>query len=129
MPLSRPHRCGATSAPASCSASSAAARGRDRLPAAATAYLAVVETMAAFFAPSLPGTAPGAVPAWLLGLVVLILAAGTLLPHLAPAGRWPDRLYAAALSAGQQQLHASPGAHPLQPLPVRHLPRPDAVRT
>ncbi|WP_207958336.1 proton-conducting transporter membrane subunit [Streptomyces sp. YIM 98790] len=103
------------------------------LPAAAAGYLALVKAVTAFFAPALPATAPGAVPAWLLGAVVAVLAAGTLLPRVAPAlgaGHWYGRLYALALSAGQQHPRAFPGDRPPHPVPVPqpHLPRSGAAR-
>ncbi|MFD3958857.1 MULTISPECIES: proton-conducting transporter membrane subunit [Streptomyces] len=104
------------------------------LPGAAIGYLAVVEAVTKFLAPSVPTAGPAAVPAWLLATLVTVLAAGALLLHLAPAiglDRWRDRLYVAALSAGQQRTRTATGSHPprLEPAPrPRPVAQPEVAR-
>ncbi|EHR61549.1 MULTISPECIES: proton-conducting transporter membrane subunit [Pseudonocardiaceae] len=97
------------------------------LPGVAIGYLALVGAVTELLAPSLPASGPAAVSAWVLATVVAVLAAGALLLHLAPAvglGRWRDRLYVAALSAGQQRTYTAAWGHPPRLVPT---PRPRPV--
>jgi NAD(P)H-quinone oxidoreductase subunit 5 len=67
------------------------------------------------------------VSAWVLMTVVAVLVTGALLLHLAPAiglGPWRDRLYVAALSAGQQRTYTDAWGHPPRLVPT---PRPRPV--
>ncbi|GAA1109784.1 hypothetical protein GCM10009602_15250 [Nocardiopsis tropica] len=96
------------------------------LPGAVIGYLAVVGAVTEFLAPSVPAAAPAAVSAWLPAIVVAVSVVGALLVHRAPArglGRWRDRLYVLALSAGQQRTHTTAPGLPPRPVPAPH-PRP-----
>ncbi|MEU3306141.1 proton-conducting transporter transmembrane domain-containing protein [Nocardiopsis sp. NPDC006832] len=95
------------------------------LPGAVIGYLGVVAVVTEFLAPSVPVAATAAVPAWLPAIVVAVPVIGALLVHRASAlglGRWRDRLYVLALSAGQQRTHTTPGL-PSRAVPAPH-PRP-----
>lgn len=102
------------------------------VPGAAVGYLAVVDAVTVILAPSLPVMEPAAVSAWALVAVLAVLVTAALLFHLAPAiglGPWRDRLYVAALSAGQQRTPTTALTYLPRPVPgPRPAPRPEGAR-